>query len=61
MNLIINKKLYEGVSDTNLDTLFNENGININDCKKEDAGLSINYIMDGRIVAIVENNNNKIK
>lgn len=53
MNLIINKKLYEGVSDTNLDTLFNENGIDINDCEREDAGLSVNFIMDGRIVAIV--------
>ena len=53
MNLIINKKLYKGVSDTNLDTLFNENGININDCEREDAGLSVNFIKDGRIVAIV--------
>ena len=53
MNLIINNKLYEGVSDTNLDTLFNENGININDCEREDAGLSVNFIKDGRIVAIV--------
>ena len=57
MNLIINKKLYEGVSDTNLGILFNENGININDCEREDAGLSVNFIKDGRIVAIVENNN----
>lgn len=53
MNLIINKKLYEGVSDTNLDALFNENGIDINDCEREDAGLSVNFIKDGRIVAIV--------
>ena len=53
MNIIINNKLYEGVSDTNLDTLFNENGIDINDCEREDAGLNINFIKDGRIVAIV--------
>ena len=50
---MIGNKAYEGISDSDLETLFNENGIDINECEREDAGLSVNFIIDGRIVAIV--------
>ena len=53
MRLMIGNKAYEGISDSDLETLFNENGIDINECEREDAGLSVNFIIDGRIVAIV--------